>query len=247
MALTHWLAIGIAGALVAANSASATDTLDKIAVVEHIDELAMASCVPGASSHHDPDSFWNLRKDESEFKFLKRGSVPYAIDPITPEVDRSIKDPLFYPLNPGADWIDAAPCTTTSLKDKRLFFALHKIPEPGNPYSEGWHAIFFVPVKPSSGPEWFYLFVLGIKDDSSKCVQNDGSVNARCKELRDLAIMKMENVTMAEISRKLNDKLDVFLPPSGSAHKSTKGKQVTDSDDTAKAKYHNGVIHGPLN
>ena len=247
MALTHWLAIGISGSFVAATTASATDMLDKIAVVQEIDELAMASCVPGANNHHDPDSFWNLRTKESEFRFLKRGAVPYAIDPITPEIDPSIKKPLFYPLNPGGEWIDTTPCTTVSLKGRRLFFALHRIPEPGSPYSEGWHLIFYVPMKPKSGQEWFYLFVLGIKEDSSQCVQGDNAANTRCKELRNLAILKMENATMGEIAIKLNDKLDVILPLSGTTSKPSDGKQRPDQDDTVKARFHNGVIHGPLN
>ena len=230
----------IVGICLASTAMAVDDPTERVATVDDVPApLVSKPCVPApppapALRHGHDHDFWHLEKD-SEFDFRKIGGIRYNISRVSSGIDEDIEDPVLVRINAGSPWIDTAPCTTKSLKDRQFLFALHEMEEDGNPATRSWHALIFVPVDGASATDEFYYVVLSIENDSSKCKKLTGKPKARCEALRELAVMKMDNRPLKKIVEKVIYYIDDILPVGG---------MPAPAKDELQFFYHNGVIHG---
>jgi hypothetical protein len=211
-----------------------------------------------AKDDGDHGDFWNLEPNKSEFDLRRLGSRRFSIGRVTPEIDEEIEEPVFLGVNLKKDWITVPPCTGTSLKKRKFLFALQEIEEPGHSSSKSWHALFYVPMEISEKNRQFFLFVLSIENDHLKCEEDSAYGNEnekkRCRALRRLAVMKMDNESLREIRKEIRDKIDLILPKDGFADDAREERDKKLKEQEKKIKdgdipsllYHNGVIHGSL-
>jgi hypothetical protein len=224
------LMAAIMGAHLAGAAGAASDPTEMVATVQDFNEPLTGSCVPSSAGHHP----WDLQIG-SEFDFQELGSKRYGVRPVSSGLEEEIKEPVYLRVNAGKSWLDDAPCKKT-LKNREFLLALHELAEPGHGTAPSWHALIYIPVN-ISGNDQFYLVLLSIVNDATKCKSLNGKPKARCEALRELAVMKMDSKPLKEIHDRAIDLIDAILPEGGFSSSPPAVKAVL---------YHNGVVHGSL-
>jgi len=247
----------LTGAFTSVASGAAKTVLDQTALVEGFDYSYLVEgatkdfCDFGEPKNSESDELkeLHLTKNRSKFRLNQRRME---------ELDKATEKAAIDYMNVSWNWIsqiqhpdmriindnDGQPslletdyCAAGGDLSTHIYaFGIRDLKDPKSKLSNP-HAFIYIPmnVKGKAGPHLgniYYLVLLSIVNDSADCGDPSNADYARCRALRELAVMQMEGKKGREFREAIQLRIKYILP--------------VDDPYLMHTKFHNGVIHGSL-
>jgi hypothetical protein len=175
---------------------------------------------------------WPVDKG-AKFKLERRDGARYYID-VKEDTDNALEKPDMFVVNASESALGTDYCVRGGAVRKHVYaLGLTEVPPEDDQDTQTLRALIYFPMRlEKSTPAWaadaFYLMLLRVYDDPTRCEAYGGATKIRCEALHRLGVLHRQQIAPDEFAAAIKAEIQKILP-----------------DDPYRATvFHNGVIHG---